>query len=162
MRDIKMSIVTVCLNAAGTVEQALDSVLTQTNRTMTEELIIAGFGGQGVLSMGKILAYSGIMQGQEVSWMPSYGPEMRGGTANVTCRLFRKKQQTTAKDTNENRTYATEELLPYLCGKERCIRIDRTLLLGRRKIAATAYIRIRIRTFFNLIYPTPEKGYRMV
>lgn len=51
---------------------------------MTEEIIIAGFGGQGVLSMGKILAYSGIMQQQEVSWMPSYGPEMRGGTANVT------------------------------------------------------------------------------
>jgi 2-oxoglutarate ferredoxin oxidoreductase subunit gamma len=50
---------------------------------MTEEIIIAGFGGQGVLSMGKILAYSGIMQEQEVSWMPSYGPEMRGGTANV-------------------------------------------------------------------------------
>ncbi|MDP2238318.1 MAG: 2-oxoacid:acceptor oxidoreductase family protein [Bacteroidales bacterium] len=50
---------------------------------MTEEIIIAGFGGQGVLSMGKILAYSGIMQDQEVSWMPSYGPEMRGGTANV-------------------------------------------------------------------------------
>ena len=51
---------------------------------MTEEIIIAGFGGQGVLSMGKILAYSGIMQNKEVSWMPSYGPEMRGGTANVT------------------------------------------------------------------------------
>ncbi|NLL27333.1 MAG: 2-oxoglutarate ferredoxin oxidoreductase subunit gamma [Bacteroidales bacterium] len=51
---------------------------------MTEEMIIAGFGGQGVLSMGKILAYSGMMQGLEVSWMPSYGPEMRGGTANVT------------------------------------------------------------------------------
>ncbi len=50
---------------------------------MTEEIIIAGFGGQGVLSMGKILAYSGIMQDMEVSWMPSYGPEMRGGTANV-------------------------------------------------------------------------------
>jgi 2-oxoglutarate ferredoxin oxidoreductase subunit gamma len=50
---------------------------------MKEELIIAGFGGQGVLSMGKILAYSGIMQGAEVTWMPSYGPEMRGGTANV-------------------------------------------------------------------------------
>lgn len=54
---------------------------------MKEELIIAGFGGQGVLSMGKILAYSGIMQGQEVTWMPSYGPEMRGGTANVTVIL---------------------------------------------------------------------------
>ena len=52
-----------------------------------EEIIIAGFGGQGVLSMGKILAYSGVMQGLEVSWMPSYGPEMRGGTANVTVIL---------------------------------------------------------------------------
>ena len=50
---------------------------------MKEEIIIAGFGGQGVLSMGKILAYSAIMQGLEVTWMPSYGPEMRGGTANV-------------------------------------------------------------------------------
>jgi 2-oxoglutarate ferredoxin oxidoreductase subunit gamma len=54
---------------------------------MKEEIIIAGFGGQGVLSMGKILAYSGLMQGQEISWMPSYGPEQRGGTANVTVIL---------------------------------------------------------------------------
>jgi 2-oxoglutarate ferredoxin oxidoreductase subunit gamma len=54
---------------------------------MTEEIIIAGFGGQGVLSMGKILAYSGVMANQEVSWFPSYGPEMRGGTANVTVIL---------------------------------------------------------------------------
>ena len=51
---------------------------------MTEEIIIAGFGGQGVLSMGKILAYSGVMEDKEVSWMPSYGPEQRGGTSNVT------------------------------------------------------------------------------
>lgn len=58
---------------------------------MTEEIIIAGFGGQGVLSMGKILAYSGIMQDMEVSWMPSYGPEMRGGTANVTVILSKEK-----------------------------------------------------------------------
>lgn len=54
---------------------------------MTEEIIIAGFGGQGVLSMGKILAYSGIMQDMEVSWFPAYGPEMRGGTANVSVIL---------------------------------------------------------------------------
>ena len=54
---------------------------------MNEEIIIAGFGGQGVLSMGKILAYSGVMQEMEVSWLPSYGPEMRGGTANVTVIL---------------------------------------------------------------------------
>lgn len=58
---------------------------------MKEEIIIAGFGGQGVLSMGKILAYSGIMQDLEVTWMPSYGPEMRGGTANVTVILSDKK-----------------------------------------------------------------------
>jgi 2-oxoglutarate ferredoxin oxidoreductase subunit gamma len=51
---------------------------------MTEEIVIAGFGGQGVMSMGKIMAYSAVMQDLEVSWMPSYGPEMRGGTANVT------------------------------------------------------------------------------
>ncbi|MDR0537166.1 MAG: 2-oxoacid:acceptor oxidoreductase family protein [Tannerellaceae bacterium] len=54
---------------------------------MKQEIIIAGFGGQGVLSMGKILAYSGLTEGMEVSWMPSYGPEQRGGTANVTVIL---------------------------------------------------------------------------
>jgi 2-oxoglutarate ferredoxin oxidoreductase subunit gamma len=46
------------------------------------EIICAGFGGQGVLSMGSMIAYSGMMEEKEVSWMPSYGPEMRGGTAN--------------------------------------------------------------------------------
>lgn len=54
------------------------------NKDMEKEIIIAGFGGQGVLSMGKILAYSGMLQGKEVTWMPAYGPEQRGGTANVT------------------------------------------------------------------------------
>ncbi|MDR1372944.1 MAG: 2-oxoacid:acceptor oxidoreductase family protein [Dysgonamonadaceae bacterium] len=54
---------------------------------MKQEIIIAGFGGQGVLSMGKILAYSGLMEGMEVAWFPSYGPEQRGGTANVTVIL---------------------------------------------------------------------------
>ncbi len=51
---------------------------------MKQEIIISGFGGQGVLSMGKILAYSGLMENKEVTWMPAYGPEQRGGTANVT------------------------------------------------------------------------------
>jgi 2-oxoglutarate ferredoxin oxidoreductase subunit gamma len=54
---------------------------------MKHEIIIAGFGGQGVLSMGKILAYSGLMENKEVAWFPSYGPEQRGGTANVTVIL---------------------------------------------------------------------------
>ncbi|MEA4882171.1 MAG: 2-oxoacid:acceptor oxidoreductase family protein [Clostridia bacterium] len=49
---------------------------------MLEELIIAGFGGQGVMVMGQLLSYSGMFEGKNVSWIPSYGPEMRGGTAN--------------------------------------------------------------------------------
>jgi 2-oxoglutarate ferredoxin oxidoreductase subunit gamma len=49
---------------------------------MTEEIIIAGFGGQGVMSMGQLLTYAGMLEGKNVSWLPSYGPEMRGGTAN--------------------------------------------------------------------------------
>jgi 2-oxoglutarate ferredoxin oxidoreductase subunit gamma len=48
----------------------------------TQEIVIAGFGGQGVLSMGQIIAYGAMEEQKEVSWMPSYGPEMRGGTAN--------------------------------------------------------------------------------
>ncbi len=54
---------------------------------MKEEIVIAGFGGQGVLSMGKILAYAALMNDLEVTWMPAYGPEQRGGTANVTVIL---------------------------------------------------------------------------
>lgn len=49
---------------------------------MLKELIVAGFGGQGVLSLGMTLTYAGMLEGKEISWMPSYGPEMRGGTAN--------------------------------------------------------------------------------
>lgn len=48
------------------------------------DMILAGFGGQGVMLMGQLVAYSGMIEGKEVSWMPSYGPEMRGGTANCT------------------------------------------------------------------------------
>lgn len=46
------------------------------------DVIIAGFGGQGILSCGRLLAYAGMLEGKHVSWLPSYGPEMRGGTAN--------------------------------------------------------------------------------
>ncbi|MEW6336728.1 MAG: 2-oxoacid:acceptor oxidoreductase family protein [Acidobacteriota bacterium] len=51
---------------------------------MQNDVIIAGFGGQGVLLIGKMLAYAGMRDGREVSWLPSYGPEMRGGTCNCT------------------------------------------------------------------------------
>jgi len=49
---------------------------------MTEKVIAAGFGGQGVMSLGQLLAYAGMIEEKQVSWLPSYGPEMRGGTAN--------------------------------------------------------------------------------
>jgi len=51
---------------------------------MEERIIIAGFGGQGVLLLGKLLAHLGLLEDKNVSWIPSYGPEMRGGTANCT------------------------------------------------------------------------------
>ena len=49
---------------------------------MTSKILIAGFGGQGILFAGKVLAYKGLVEGKQLSWLPSYGPEMRGGTAN--------------------------------------------------------------------------------
>lgn len=54
---------------------------------MTTQLLIAGFGGQGVLFAGKFIAYKGLLEGRQLSWLPSYGPEMRGGTANCSVIL---------------------------------------------------------------------------
>ena len=51
---------------------------------MTYETVMAGFGGQGLLFSGKVLAYAGLLEGRELSWLPSYGPEMRGGTCNCS------------------------------------------------------------------------------
>lgn len=53
----------------------------------TARVICAGFGGQGVMSMGQLLTYAGMLEGKEVSWLPSYGPEMRGGTANCAVTI---------------------------------------------------------------------------
>ena len=54
---------------------------------MLQEIIIAGFGGQGVMSTGQLLAYAGLVEDKHVSWIPSYGPEMRGGTANCSVTI---------------------------------------------------------------------------
>ena len=54
---------------------------------MTYETIMAGFGGQGLLFSGKVLAYAGLLEGKELTWLPSYGPEMRGGTCNCSVIL---------------------------------------------------------------------------
>lgn len=58
---------------------------------MTEKLIIAGFGGQGVLIMGQLLAKAAMAEGKETAWIPSYGPEMRGGTANCSVTISSKE-----------------------------------------------------------------------
>jgi len=58
---------------------------------MLERMIISGFGGQGVMLMGRLLAYAGMLEGKNVVWMPSYGPEMRGGTANCTVLISTKE-----------------------------------------------------------------------
>lgn len=55
------------------------------------KLVIAGFGGQGVMLIGQMIAYAGMLEGKEVTWMPAYGPEMRGGTANCTVIVSDKK-----------------------------------------------------------------------
>ena len=67
---------------------------------MYEAIVIAGFGGQGVLFAGQLLAYAGLAEGRHVTWIPSYGPEMRGGTAHCTVALqasVRSSDGTTAK-----------------------------------------------------------------
>lgn len=57
----------------------------------THKLVLAGFGGQGVMLIGQMIAYAGMLEGKEVTWMPAYGPEMRGGTANCTVIVSDKK-----------------------------------------------------------------------
>ncbi|MCL2806591.1 MAG: 2-oxoacid:acceptor oxidoreductase family protein [Coriobacteriia bacterium] len=61
--------------------------LTQASQAQNLHVLLAGFGGQGILFAGKLVAYAGLLDGRQVSWMPSYGPEMRGGTANCSVCL---------------------------------------------------------------------------
>ncbi len=58
---------------------------------MEEKIVIAGFGGQGVMALGQLLTFSGMTEGKNVSWLPSYGPEMRGGTANCNVVISTEK-----------------------------------------------------------------------
>ncbi len=84
---------------------------------MKEEIIIAGFGGQGVLSMGKILAYAGLMEDLEVTWMPSYGPEQRGGTANVTVVVSDSPISSPVLDTYDTAVLLNQQSLDKFEGK---------------------------------------------
>lgn len=73
------------------IQEKIIAPINANNDSMLEELVIAGFGGQGVLSMGMTLAYAGMVEDKEITWMPSYGPEMRGGTANCITIISDKK-----------------------------------------------------------------------
>ncbi len=73
---------------------------------MTYRMVLAGFGGQGMLSLGQIVAYTALKAGKEVTWMPSYGPEMRGGTANCSVIIDDKKIGSPIVDTNISHLFA--------------------------------------------------------
>lgn len=79
---------------------------------MTEKIIMAGFGGQGVMSMGQLLTYAGMIENKQVSWLPSYGPEMRGGTAN--CAVIVSKTPVGSPIITEDATAAIIMNLPSL------------------------------------------------
>ncbi len=73
---------------------------------MTIRMVLAGFGGQGMLSLGQIVAHTALKAGKEVSWMPSYGPEMRGGTANCSVIIDDKKIGSPIVDNNISHLFA--------------------------------------------------------
>jgi len=74
-----------------TAEVDLEKISRFQDKPINEEIKVAGFGGQGVLSLGTVLSEMGMRHNYEVSWLPSYGPEMRGGTANCSVKISKKK-----------------------------------------------------------------------
>jgi 2-oxoglutarate ferredoxin oxidoreductase subunit gamma len=84
---------------------------------MEEKVIMAGFGGQGIMAIGKLLAYAGMLEGKQVTWMPSYGPEMRGGTAN--CAVVISEQEVGSPLISKDGTAAIVMNLPSLAKFEK-------------------------------------------
>ena len=93
-----------------------------------EKIIMAGFGGQGVMSMGQLLTYAGMIEDKNVSWLPSYGPEMRGGTAN--CAVIVSDKQVGSPIINNDATAAIVMNLPSLTKFEADVRKDGMLLVN--------------------------------
>ncbi len=99
---------------------------------MKEEIIIAGFGGQGVLSMGKILAYGALMDDREVTWMPAYGPEQRGGTANVTVIISDQPISSPIVDSYDTAVILNQRLLVQdYCG---VVAVDTAVILNQQSL----------------------------
>jgi len=103
---------------------------------VNERIICAGFGGQGVMSMGQLLAYAGMIEGKNVSWLPSYGPEMRGGTAN--CNVTVSDTPIGSPIIDHNATAAIVMNLPSLIKFEKELEKDGILLINSSLIEKKA------------------------
>jgi 2-oxoglutarate ferredoxin oxidoreductase subunit gamma len=101
-----------------------------------EKIIMAGFGGQGVMSMGQLLTYAGMIEEKNVSWLPSYGPEMRGGTAN--CAVIVSDKQVGSPIITNDATAAIVMNRPSLDKFEEDIRKDGKLLINSSLIEKKA------------------------
>ncbi len=95
---------------------------------VNEKVICAGFGGQGVMSMGQLLTYAGMIEGKEVSWLPSYGPEMRGGTAN--CNVMVSDKMIGSPIITNDATCAIVMNLPSLVKFEQDVEAGGTVLVN--------------------------------
>jgi len=103
---------------------------------VNERVICAGFGGQGVMSMGQLLSYAGMIEGKNVSWLPSYGPEMRGGTAN--CNVTVSDTPIGSPIIDNNATAAIVMNLPSLIKFEKELEKDGKLLINSSLIEKKA------------------------
>lgn len=113
---------------------------------MEKKVICAGFGGQGVMSMGQLLAYAGMLENKNVSWVPSYGPEMRGGTAN--CAVIVADEEIGSPVVTDDADVAVVMNLPSLLKFEKDVRPGGTIFVNKslitqevqRKDVTTYYI----------------------
>ncbi len=99
---------------------------------INEKIICAGFGGQGVMLMGQTILYAGMVEGKEVSWLPSYGPEMRGGTAN--CSVIVSDRPIGSPVISNNATSAIIMNLPSL------IKFEKDVISGGRLVINSSLI----------------------
>ncbi len=112
---------------------------------LNERIICAGFGGQGVMLMGQLISYAGMLEGKEVSWLPSYGPEMRGGTAN--CSVMVSDKPIGSPVINDNATTAIVLNLPSLEKFEKDVLVGGNLIINSSLIERKAE-RTDIATFY--------------
>ncbi len=106
---------------------------------MQKEVIISGFGGQGVLFIGKLLAYTGLDEKKEVTWIPSYGPEMRGGTANCTVII---SDEEIGSPNVKNRTAVIAMNLPSLDKYENMVKPGGVLVVNASMVNRGLSVRI--------------------